>query len=213
MLGGLIMKSEIFSILSTALERADQQDKKSRKPRFSSVFEQKVLENLRRSSEYQNYVRDNSINGVAILMNNDKDLVYAEIAKLSTLCVKDLKQLYKDKIGAEPPSYMQKRALADRLAYFLQEQAYGALPEDDRQQLEAYKLRIEKGEPLIAQTCELNAGMILTREYNGRKYSVKLLDDEKVEYDGKVYNSLSAVAREITGVRWNGPKFFRVTRR
>jgi hypothetical protein len=28
------------------------------------------------------------------------------------------------------------------------------------------------------------------------------------EYDGRVYASLSAVAKAITGTHWNGPRFF-----
>jgi hypothetical protein len=55
--------------------------------------------------------------------------------------------------------------------------------------------------------------MILTRDVGGVKHAVKILEDAKVEYNGKVYNSLSAVAREITGIRWNGPKFFHLNKR
>jgi hypothetical protein len=211
--GRLTMNSEMFSILEKALDRAEKKDKMPRKPCHTSISDKKVLANLRLSSEYENYKKDNLINEVDILMNNDKNFVYGEIVKLSTLGVKELKRLWREKNGLEPPSHMKKSTLVERLAYFLQEQAFGKLPEEDRQQLEVYAQRFEKGEPLIPPVCELAHGMILTREYNGRKHSVKILESEKVEYNGKVYSSLSAVAREITGTRWNGLKFFHVKSR
>jgi hypothetical protein len=115
------------------------------------VPDKKILENLCKSREYIKYVEDNLINEVAILMNNDKDFVYAEIAKLNTLDVKELKRLWREKSGAEAPPHMNKRALIERLAYAMQERAFGKLPGEDQQRLEAYKQRLEKGEPLIPQ--------------------------------------------------------------
>ncbi|GHS95193.1 hypothetical protein AGMMS49949_09420 [Alphaproteobacteria bacterium] len=148
-------------------------------------------------------------------MNTEKDFVYSKIAQLSTLSIKELKKLWQEKTGHEPPSHMQKRALRERLAYKLQECALGGLSKEDQQQVELYTKRLEKGEPLLGKQGDyvLTPGIILTREYNGRKHSVKILDDAKVEYNGCVYRSLSAVAREITGTRWNGPKFFHLERR
>jgi hypothetical protein len=85
------MKSDIFEILSNALERSISHDKIPPSREKSSVPEQKTIENLCQSSEYRNYVEEHLINGVAILTNNDKDFVYAEIAKLSTFDIKELK--------------------------------------------------------------------------------------------------------------------------
>ena len=50
----------------------------------------------------------------------------------------------------------------------------------------------------------------LTRNYKGKDYDVFLMADGSVEYDGKRYGSLTAVAKEITGTHWNGPHFFGV---
>jgi len=50
-------------------------------------------------------------------------------------------------------------------------------------------------------------GTVLTREYRGRTIAVTVLD-EGFECEGKVYRSLSAVARAVTGTRWNGLLFF-----
>ena len=48
------------------------------------------------------------------------------------------------------------------------------------------------------------------RVWKGKKYEVTALGNGKFEYDGTVYQSLSAIAREITGTRWNGKLFFGV---
>jgi len=50
-------------------------------------------------------------------------------------------------------------------------------------------------------------GTTLWREYKGRQISVIVLP-RGLEYEGKVYRSLSAVANAITGSHWNGLKFF-----
>ena len=55
------------------------------------------------------------------------------------------------------------------------------------------------------------AGTRLIREYQGIEHCVTVLADG-FEYQGRPYKSLSAVARAITGTRWNGPLFFGLRR-
>jgi hypothetical protein len=50
-------------------------------------------------------------------------------------------------------------------------------------------------------------GTRLIREYHGVEHSVTVLHDG-YEYQGRPYQSLSAIARAITGTRWNGWLFF-----
>jgi len=52
-------------------------------------------------------------------------------------------------------------------------------------------------------------GSHLVREWNGRTYQVEVVDGGYV-MDGKVWRSLSAIARHITGAHWSGPRFFGV---
>ena len=47
------------------------------------------------------------------------------------------------------------------------------------------------------------------REYQGRVHEV-ILQNGLYNYNGKVYKSLSAIAFEITGTKWNGNRFFGV---
>ena len=50
-------------------------------------------------------------------------------------------------------------------------------------------------------------GTRLVREWDGVEHCVTVLADG-FEYDGRSFRSLSAIARAITGTRWNGPLFF-----
>ena len=59
----------------------------------------------------------------------------------------------------------------------------------------------------------ISPGTVLTREYRGHEIAVKVLDGGRFEYGGRVYRSLSAIAREITGTSWNGWIFFGLDRK
>jgi hypothetical protein len=50
-------------------------------------------------------------------------------------------------------------------------------------------------------------GSLLVKDYKSQTVVVKVLDDA-FEYDGRRFSSLSAIAGEITGTRWNGYAFF-----
>lgn len=67
--------------------------------------------------------------------------------------------------------------------------------------LSAYNKPKSRGVPL------LKPGTQLIREWNGRPYCVEASDDGFI-MDGKSYRSLSAVAKQITGTHWSGPRFF-----
>jgi hypothetical protein len=58
------------------------------------------------------------------------------------------------------------------------------------------------------QDCRLpGPGTVLTRRLGDRQIVVKVLA-EGFEYESRRYRSLSAIAREVTGTRWNGLLFF-----
>jgi hypothetical protein len=146
-------------------------------------------------------------------MNNDNATVYAEIAKLSTLNIGELRQVWKEKFGKDAPFNARKTMLLDKLVYYFREQAFGGLSDKAKERLALLEERFKKGEPLLGKNYELATGMIFTREYNDEKHTVKILEDSKVEYRGDIYRSLSTVASKICGCSWNGYKFFHVTKR
>ena len=51
-------------------------------------------------------------------------------------------------------------------------------------------------------------GQKLVRRYRGKDYEVRVLADNRIEYNGHTYKSLTAVAEEITGMHWSGVSFF-----
>jgi hypothetical protein len=53
----------------------------------------------------------------------------------------------------------------------------------------------------------IKAGATLVRQWKGQHHRVTVLR-EGFGYEGKTYDSLSQIARMITGARWNGPRFF-----
>lgn len=123
---------------------------------------------------------------------------------LKTLDAKQLRALWVDifrKRGRPQSNELTIR----KIAYFLQERAHGGLSVRVQNQLR--RLIEEPAEqPINKYTFESNHQLV--REWNGKKYNVTVLGKEKFQYDGRIYKTLSAVAKEITGAHWSGPLFF-----
>jgi hypothetical protein len=137
------------------------------------------------------------------------DSVLAQLAALQTAHVTALKQRWRELFDTEPPPY-NRRFLESRLAYRVQELAYGGLRPSTVKRL------IELGKHLDGGNIKLRksrvqalpiAGTRLIREWQGVEHCVTVRDDG-FEYQGRPYKSLSAIARAITGTRWNGWVFF-----
>ena len=63
------------------------------------------------------------------------------------------------------------------------------------------------GQTPVSAGPKIKPGTRLLREWQGKVHEVIVLETG-VEYRGEAWPSLSAVAREITGTRWSGPRFF-----
>ena len=152
-----------------------------------------------------------------------------QIAALQGLGVADLRARYAGIFG-ESLRTGNKAWLAKRIAWRLQAQAEGGLSERARRRaLEIANdadLRIRAPRTMFGQDPTLNPklsvtrkvagdldsrlpphGSFLEREYKGRRIIVKVLVDG-FEFEGRAYRSLSAIAREVTGTKWNGFHFF-----
>ena len=120
-----------------------------------------------------------------------------------------MKAQWRDLLGTEPPPY-SRRFLETRLAYRIQELAYGGLKPGTVAWLEALGEQLDGGKPEVRRVRQDNrpiAGTRLVREYQGVEHCVTVRDAD-FEYQGRPYRSLSAIARAITGTRWNGLLFF-----
>ena len=141
------------------------------------------------------------------------DSVLAQIATLKSSPTADLKARWRQLFETEPPPY-NRRFLESRLAYRIQELAYGGLKPATVARLEALGELLDGGkiEGRRQRADERPiAGTRLIREYQGAEHCVTVQADG-YEYQGRPYKSLSAIARAITGTRWNGWTFFWIRR-
>jgi Protein of unknown function (DUF2924) len=137
------------------------------------------------------------------------DTVLARVAALKDMPIPALKQRWRDLFETEPPPY-NRRFLEHRLTYRIQELAYGGLKPETLKRLKALGEEFDGGDPARRRKPANDrpiAGTRLIREYQGVEHCVTVRDDD-FEYQGRPYNSLSAIARAITGTRWNGWVFF-----
>ena len=138
------------------------------------------------------------------------DSVLAQIAALRAAPIGDLKQKWRDLFEREPPPY-NRRFLEHRLAYRIQELAYGGLKPETVERLRQLAEELDGGDPNRRRRRQSQdrpiTGTRLIREYQGVEHCVTVRDDG-YEYQGRPYKSLSAIARAITGTRWNGLVFF-----
>jgi Protein of unknown function (DUF2924) len=137
------------------------------------------------------------------------DSVLAQLAALPEKSTSELKQLWRDLYDREPPSF-NRDFLVKRLAYRIQELAYGGL--SARAEAKLDRLIADEDARLSGKLAKRRGdrpitGTRLIREWQGIEHTATVLDDG-FEYQGRRYKSLSAIARAITGTRWNGPLWF-----
>ena len=142
------------------------------------------------------------------------DTMLARLAALKTTPTPELRRQWKDLFDADPPLY-NRRFLESRLAYRIQELAYGGLKPETIKRLEALGEQLDGGNIVVRRTRADDrpiAGTRLIREWQGVEHTVTVLQDG-FEWQGRPYRSLSAIARAVTGTRWNGWVFFGIKNR
>ena len=133
----------------------------------------------------------------------DPAAVDAELDHVRSLGIAALRARWRTMFDGNPPPGLTKDLIARMIAYRLQEEAFGPL---DR---EAVKLldRLARGERAGDLNRRLKPGTVLVREYKGERHTVTIVPDGFV-WQWNTYDSLSVIARAITGTAWNGPRFF-----
>ena len=135
--------------------------------------------------------------------------VLGRIAALKAASTPALKQQWRELFAKEPPPG-NRPYLESRLAYRIQELAYGGLKPETRARLEALGEQLDGGNVVLRRIRADSRplpGTRLLREHAGVEHVVTVLADG-FEWEGRPYRSLSAIARAITGTRWNGWVFF-----
>lgn len=126
------------------------------------------------------------------------DAITEEVRALARLNLEGLRAEWRRRYG-RPPMLRSIDLLARLLAWRMQAEVFGGLDAEIRSTL------FRKSLPVAAPT--LMPGMRLEREWRGTTQNVEVVDGG-FRWEGRTYPSLSQVAQAITGVKWNGPRFF-----
>jgi hypothetical protein len=147
--------------------------------------------------------------------------VRIEIESLRKLTTKQLKERFRDVCGEESLSSNHTHLLR-RVAWQLQVKASGGLDERALMRAAQLTMHADPGFPLPEYLRkQLQASeepqnrdprlppvdTTIERSYGGKQFVVLVLENG-FEYNGKMYASLSSIAHQITGTRWNGFHFF-----
>ena len=142
-----------------------------------------------------------------------------EVSTLKDKPLKDLKEKYQKLYGPKKVVPVNRTFLVKRIVYKLQEQKHGGISQAAKNKADAL---IKKHDPVNNKSAKSKngdakkpnrdprlpiPGTIIAKVYKGKKLEVKALE-KGFEYKGKVYRSLSAIAKDITGNIWNGFLFF-----
>jgi len=131
---------------------------------------------------------------------------------LPTLSPAELHSEWRRLYRSQPPR-LSRDLLIRAIAYRIQELRYGGLGKATRRRLAALVTAPQsEGEIAPEAAQKIRTGTRLVREWNGRTHTV-MVKDEGFTYAGRSYRSPTAVAREITGAHWSGPRFFGLARR
>lgn len=129
-----------------------------------------------------------------------------DLIELEDQTVDALRVSWTSRFGDAPPPLksadLMRRALAERI----QVEAEG-LDHALTKRLQLLAARHRPGRKSTPRTATFKTGSRLERLWQGERHQVDVLA-EGFEWRGQTFKSLSQVARAITGVRWNGPRFF-----
>ena len=139
--------------------------------------------------------------------------VEAQVIALEALTTADLRIEWRRLYRATPPTRLSRDLLIRGVAYRVQEQAHGGLSLGIKRRLHSLSEGSDQRDgSAAAPAITMKPGTKLVREWHGHAHMVSVLDDG-FEYQGERYNSLTRIARRITGVHWSGPLFFGISKR
>jgi len=158
----------------------------------------------------------------------DPKPIQAKIEALGRFGLDELRVQWRNRWGRLAPAHLSRGLLYRVMAYRIQAEAFGDLDRETKRMLDrlADIAPVDRS-PASASTGQhshrgaasdsssngselpliLKPGALLTREWQGRIERVMALEDG-FAWNGETYASLSAAALAITGVKWNGRRFF-----
>jgi hypothetical protein len=139
---------------------------------------------------------------------SNADNVESEIARLPELTLSDLRARWSRLYGRVAPTSFRRKFLAKGIAYQMQVQQHGGLPEAIKRRLRDIAQAAGNGTFDAAMVGpRIKPGTRLVRTWHGQTHAVTALD-AGFAWNGETYSSLSSIAKAITGTNWNGWTFF-----
>jgi len=141
--------------------------------------------------------------------------ILTEILALKNAPLEELNAKYAELYDGKTAPNINRIELWKKLAYKIQEREYGKLSDDA---ISAKRHLIGEHDPINQKTMRSSAtasrdrrlpvpGTVITKNYKGTHIQVKVLE-KGFEYNGKVYKTIGAIAKAITGAHWSGYLFF-----
>ncbi len=132
--------------------------------------------------------------------------------EIENLTLEELRERWEELHGGIAPPNISLRLLRLLYAQRVREEAVGGIPDWAIEELD--RALAEHRAPKVRRRSDrarlqLAVGTRLVREWNGKTISVEV-KEEGYLYGDRLYGSLSEIARIVTGVRWSGPRFFRI---
>jgi Protein of unknown function (DUF2924) len=137
--------------------------------------------------------------------SSDREAIEAEIDRVQSLGLDELRSLWRTTLRSSPPPALTKDLIARFICWHIQEQALGGLDPHTVKLLDG----LARGDKTGADGRRLKPGTVLVREYQGERHTVTVVRGGYV-WGEVTYASLSTIARAITGTSWSGPRFFGV---
>jgi len=128
---------------------------------------------------------------------------------IAQLPLEDLRQKWAEVWGCQPHRYIRREMLEKSLE-FKQRQLRGeGLTVEQQKRLDNLIAQYKRNPDHFDQVnmSSIKPGTRLVRVWKGKRYNV-IIRAGGYEFDGKFYTSLSQIASDITGTRWNGWVFF-----
>src|SRR5260370_16390072 len=144
----------------------------------------------------------------SLIPPEEDDRSQNELDSLRALNPDQLAERWRELYRTAMPARLRRSLIIQALAYRVQEKAFGGLKPATRRLLESAAGRASENRTAKLRTRRsAQTGTVLVREWHGTKPQVPVLKDG-FTFKGKHFESLSKIARDITGTRWSGPLFF-----
>lgn len=142
----------------------------------------------------------------------DREGLQADLDRLNTLDAGALKRLWTGTGRPPLPKFMRRAMILRAVAHALQEDALGGLDAATQKRLDQLVRQfVPAGGRVPRPALRIKPGTRFIREWQGRTHTVTA-EPSGFMWQGERFGSLSAIARAITGTRWNGRVFFGLKR-